>query len=290
MTQVTTPSLPAGQRLPPVDRCLSPRSHLAFGRPGSCPTPRRCSQLVPPTDLLKTTVLFRNRVLRTCGLWKLHMCSRWRYAGIASSRVSPPAPSRCESCPGGAGTALHVDSSLQPPFTALAKQQRLNLVLHLIPSLEEAPIFHRLRCQQAGCSLRDRPQLLTPAPAPMACHGPATALWAGGSLLQLLRYHLKIRGAARSQAGAPRNTLLQTAASTAGPRQGFLQRSLCLHCVCYGRGSPSASKRGHESSTAVADAHHFNILLDFSCQSQHPRQKHVVKMSASEKLTAGLCI
>lgn len=107
----------------------------------------------------------------------------------------------------------------------------------------------------------------------MACHGPATALWAGGSLLQLLRYHLKIRGAARSHAGALRNTLLQTAAPTAGPRQGFLQRSLCLHCVCYGRGSPSASKRGHENSTAVADAHHFNILLDFSCQSQHPRQK-----------------
>lgn len=152
MPQATTPSLPAGQRLPPAHRCLSPRSHLAPGALAAAHT----AEMLParsPTDLLKTTVLFRNRVLKTCDLWKLHMCSRSRYPGIASSRVSPPALSRCESRPGGAGTALHVDSSLQPPFTALTKQQRLNLVLHLIPSLEEAPIFHRPWCQQAGCSL-----------------------------------------------------------------------------------------------------------------------------------------
>lgn len=55
---------------------------------------------------------------------------------------TPPAPR--EPPWGGTGTGgARGAAAYSRPFTMLAEQQHLNLVLHLIPSLEEVSIFQR---------------------------------------------------------------------------------------------------------------------------------------------------
>lgn len=104
----------------------------------------RGSQLVSARDLLKGTVLLRHRDCKPCDLWKLRMC-RCSCHTDGSSGVSlllAAGPERAAPGRSPAQTARRA-AAHSYPFTMLPEQQHLNLVLHLIPSLEEVSGFHR---------------------------------------------------------------------------------------------------------------------------------------------------
>lgn len=92
------------------------------------------------------------------------------------------------AAPRGSRHGPHVEPS-QRSFTALPEQQRLNLVLHLIPSPEEVSGFPRA---QAGGSLGACPRCRHPKPAAPRVRVPPAASQQRGLAGTSLRPHKRI--------------------------------------------------------------------------------------------------
>lgn len=161
------------------------------------------------------------------------------------------------------------------PFTVLTKQQRLNLVLHLIPSREEVSVFPS---RGLTAHARTDSSELTPTPYCVTSHPQPCGK--RGLLVPLLRYHQENHQ--RSSEKPPRRSAerppCKQGSSNSKCRQGF--RSVGYFCVACAR----PSKHGHEENKpTVANAQNFNILPNFSPQSQHPEHNHLAKMPASKR-------
>lgn len=142
----------------------------------------------------------------------------WLPAGFPCRWLPSPAPHESLHAAGGVRAApgrnwdrrARGAAAYSHPFTVLAEQQHLNLVLHLIPSLEEVSIFHwpQVVSGLTAHLVTDRNEL-TPPSTSTPCFVVSHLQPSGkkGLLVQLLRYHRKIRGAMRAHLRALRNTL-----------------------------------------------------------------------------------